>query len=662
MTALPFTLNSCLQIRPFDQWCAQILALRMQPSVLEEKDQIEQEQQENEATAKRNTERIASIEDKMALKELKTLMDAPKPQPRARPIQKKTKLTIEDDDEIAEGTIESKDNEMMDVATDDNNGNEDLIESDDESIDVQPRKKHLQKMAYCKAVQDVRSANNKGGVNHNESSQDPEESHQSVITQLWHLLLTETTLSHLDLLNCFSVDVSAIKDDFAGMGKPRTGLKNLWQASCSGLKAFMQFLECPHTHPGPSLTPTTNGQGNLQEPTTVFLDSNDSLECEATFTTTKKPGGRSTTSADIMEVRNSSLSPPPPVRHLATKKRTKSLSLPPPSMQPSRATARLDTTLISSLLTDIDFGDSSPSEDIILPSAPAAPKNNKRLTTSTNVTTSNQAPPSKRAKTDSHSKGVSSCCNGSGTNHQYQSDDLPEGCQDSNAWCRMFIPSVAHWAGGDVEPWGPDNSDLRETMQEIWDHIYQGRIQHEISQSGTVMKVAKQHLMEWRGGFGVTACSILTAFFAQDADFLDHVTHVDFSKSMLKQNQFIFRDNSGLIPKNWMGMWRSPFVLQTFASHLNFTFGYIEIPTLDTKNPSAQAAFALTVYCTLQLVVNGNMTFEIIQESCGKRKGAKTDDGDVWMPVIMKGKQYSFSMGPISVLSDNNFASIVEEA
>jgi hypothetical protein len=91
-------------------------------------DQIEQEQQENKVTAKRNTKRIASIEDKMALKELKTLMDAPKPRPHACPIQKKTKLTIEDDNKIAEGTIESKDDEMMDVATDDNNGNEDLIE------------------------------------------------------------------------------------------------------------------------------------------------------------------------------------------------------------------------------------------------------------------------------------------------------------------------------------------------------------------------------------------------------------------------------------------------------------------------------------------------------------------------------------------------------
>ncbi|KIK32533.1 hypothetical protein CY34DRAFT_18977 [Suillus luteus UH-Slu-Lm8-n1] len=117
-------------------------------------------------------------------------------------------------------------------------------------------------------------------------------------------------------------------------------------------------------HPAPPPTPSTNWQGNLQEPTTAFLDSDDdSLEREAAFKATKKPGGRSTTSADIVEVRDSSLSPPP-------------------STQPSRATARLDTTLVSSLSTDIDFGDSSPSEDIIPPSAPPAVKNNKRLTTS----------------------------------------------------------------------------------------------------------------------------------------------------------------------------------------------------------------------------------------------------------------------------------------
>ncbi|KAG2140489.1 uncharacterized protein EDB93DRAFT_1252766 [Suillus bovinus] len=430
------------------------------------------------------------------------------------------------------------------------------------------------------------------------------------------LLLTETTLSHLDLLNCFSMDVSAIKDDFSGMGKTKDWAERLAaskllrppslqahsqmsSATTSTAVSAISRVTTTSAHPAPPPTPSTNGQGNLQEPTTAFLDSDDdSLEREAAFKATKKPGGRSTTSADIVEVRDSSLSPPP-------------------SMQTSRATARLDIILISSLSMDIDFGDSSPSEDIIPPSAPPAAKNNKRLTTS----------------------GVSSHRDGSGTNHWYQNNDLPKGCQDGNAWCRVFIPSVAHWASGDVEPWGPDDSDLRETMQEMWDHIYWGRIQHEISRSGAVMKVAKQHLMEWRGGFGVAACSILTAFFAQDADLLDPVTHLDFSKAMLKQNRFIFRDNSGLIPKNWMGMWRSSFIPQTFAKS------------------SARAAFALAVTAN----------------HAGKCKGAKTDNGDVWMPVIVKGEQYSFSkpiwggmtlkfMGPISALSDDDFATIVEEA
>ncbi|KAG1908201.1 uncharacterized protein F5891DRAFT_1179716 [Suillus fuscotomentosus] len=528
--------------------------------VKEEKDQMEQEQQGNEAAAKCNTERIASIEDKMALKELKTLMDTPKPQPHARPIQKKTKLTIEDNDEIAEGTIESKDNEMMDVATDDNNGIEDFVESDDEGIEVQPRKKCVQKMAHHEAVQDVKSINNKGGVHHNKSSQYSE---LRITSDHDH-----TIAAHGDPKGKKVADVSAIKDNFAGMGKTKDWAEKLVASKLlrpQSLQAVSRVssvttstvilaiskMTSTSAHSGPPPTPTTNRQGNLQEPTTVFFDSNDSLERKVAFTATKKPSGRSTTSADIMEVQDSLLSPPPPIRRLATKKRTKSLSLPPSSMQPSRATARLDTTLISSLLMDINSGNSSPSEDIILPSASVEVKNNKSLTTS-----------------------------------------------------------------------------------------------------------AKQCLMEWCGGFGVAACSILTAFFAQDADFLDPVARVDFLKAMLKQNRFVFRDNSGLIPKNWMGMWRSPFVLQTFTSHLNFTFGCVEIPTLDTKNPSARAAFALTV-----TAISLDLDF-----NC-----AKTDDSDVWTPVIAKGEQYSFRkpiwggmtlkfMGLISALSDNDFASIVEEA
>ncbi|KAG1859703.1 hypothetical protein F4604DRAFT_1930681 [Suillus subluteus] len=182
---------------------------------------------------------------------------------------------------------------------------------------------------------------------------------------------------------------------------------------------------------------------------------------------------------------------------------------------------------------------------------------------------------------------------GVGTNHQYQNDNLPVGCQDDNTWCHVFIPTVAHWADGEVKPWGPSDEELREIMQDIWDTIY------------------------WTGE--------------------------DFSKAMLKYNQSIFKNNVGLIPKDWTGMWRSSFILQMFTSHLNFTFSHVEIPTLDTRNLSARAAFTLAVTALF-------ITFEIIQETCGKQKGAKMDDSDVWTPIIAK------------ALSNDDFASIVKEA
>ena len=86
----------------------------------------------------------------------------------------------------------------------------------------------------------------------------------------------------------------------------------------------------------------------------------------------------------------------------------------------------------------------------------------------------------------------------------------------------------------------------------------------------------------------------------------------DFSSAMLKNNRFIFNDNPGLVPKVsrkhdqavaslilstqvWRGMWKASFVLQTFASHLNFTHGRVEIPFLQTEQIGARAAFALAV-------------------------------------------------------------------
>ncbi|KAG2124207.1 hypothetical protein DEU56DRAFT_917080 [Suillus clintonianus] len=659
--------------------------------IQEDNDQAEHERQEKEAADQRTTEKIASIEDKKALKDLKILLHAPKPRPRARPVSKSkvSQPNIEDDEEIVEAA-EMGDVEMEDVAAGDNDGDKDFQPSEEENEEVQPRNKRVQKTAYREAVHAERSVNNTGiNMTHNQNSK------VDISDQ------ADPTARGDQKGKKGVVDVCAAKDDYAGMGKTKD-----WAEKLATSKLLRPQLESLRTeshrrvssittstavsriskvtsaraNPTGSPHPTNNVQGNLEEPTTAFLDEDDSLEREAAFKATKKPGARHTTSADILEVSDNSLSPPPlrPKKRSPIMARTESLSSPPPrappSTQPSRATARfIPTEPVTDLSTDIDFGES---EDTSPPPAPVSAKGTKRLTTSTGVSINSQPPPSKRAKTEPQSKSVTSRRDGSGANHRYQNDDLPERCQDGNTWRRVFIPTVAHWAGGEVEPWGPEDEDLRDAMQEIWNYIYRGKIQHEISRSGAVLKVAKQRLMEWRGGFGIAACSILTAFFAQDADFLDPAAREDFSRAMLKHNRFIFRDNSGLIPKDWTGMWRSPFVLQTFASHLNFTFGRVEVPNLDTESISARAAFALAVtavYRTLQLIIDGNLTFEVIQESRGKRKGAKTDGGDIWTPIITKGEQFAFSkpiwghmtvklMGPIVALSDNAFASIVGEA
>ncbi|KAG2060927.1 hypothetical protein BDR06DRAFT_966752 [Suillus hirtellus] len=395
------------------------------------------------------------------------------------------------------------------------------------------------------------------------------------------------------------LDICAAKDNYVRMGKTKDWAEKLATSN-------------PH--------PTNNVQGNLEEHTIAFLDEDDSLKYQAAFKATKKPGVRHTSSMDVLEFGKSEDTPPPPapVSAKGTKCLTTSTKNPTLHHDGSGAVMLGPTLGGNECLFILVLGDigSYPLTPFLMP-----------LTTKPSSVVLN--PMVFRSGVQFSVPSVHlACC----TNHWYQNDDLPKGCQDGNTWCQVFIPTVAHWTSGEAEPWGPEDDNLRDTMQEMWNYIYQGKIQHEISRSGVIIKVAKQHLMKWHGGFSITACSILTAFFAQDTNFSDTAAHEDFSRAMLKHNWFIFRDNSGLIPKDWTGMWRSPFILQTFTSHLNFTFGCVEVPDLNTENISAWAAFALAVtavYHTLQLIIDGNITFKVVQESCGKRKGMKTNGGDI---------------------------------
>ncbi|KAG1869707.1 hypothetical protein C8R48DRAFT_771096 [Suillus tomentosus] len=667
--------------------------------IQEDNDHIEREQQEREAAVQCNAERIAAIEDQRALNDLKIIMDPPRPRPRARPVSKAKKpvgIAEEEDieimDTVDEDGVQPVEHDPEEGQTHHNDAETDhIMSSDEEPAEVQPRRKRVQKMAHREAVQVARLANNAAGVN-----QKKDQYTRDVEARV-------TSKGDQKGKKGVAANVGMEKDDYSGISKTKDwaeklatskllrpsvshSIRTLTHTRVSSLATSTAVSKITHgslasTNPGPPPTPARSVKESDLSP----LDDDDSLEREAAYQASKKiqagDSARRTTS-DVVKV--SSLSSPhtshpvcAPSQQIA---RTESLSSPPPCTQPSRTTARIPCRpeLMSDLSMELYEPDNTEEGEDEVPSAPVAGKGIKCLATSTDVgINSHHAPASKRAKTESHTTSVTSRHDASGANNRYQNDDLPDGCQHNNTWRRVFIPTVAHWAGGDVEPWGPGDHELRDVMQNIWDHIYKGRIEHKISSSGAVLKVAKQRLMEWRGGFGVAACSILTAFFAQDTDFLDPEACKEFSRAMLKQNRFIFRDNAGLTPKAWTGMWRASFVLQTFASHLNFTYSHVGIPDLDTEAIGVRAAFALAVTAVcriLQLVVDGNITFDIVSETRSKcTKATKTGDGDIWTSVIKKGEHFAFSkpvwgpmtqkfMQPIMALPNEDFASIVQEA
>ncbi|KAG1854432.1 hypothetical protein DFJ58DRAFT_841352 [Suillus subalutaceus] len=509
--------------------------------IQEDNNRIKHEQQEQEAAAQRNANRIAAIEDQRALKDLKIIMDPPRPRPQARPVSKVKKLVsiaeeedVEIMDAVDEDDVQPVDGNPEEVQTHHNNIETDhVMSSSEELAEVQPRRKHVQKMAHREAVQVVRLVDN-AGVNQKKNQRDVEARVMLIGDQKWK--------------KGAAADVGMVKNDYAGIRKTKDWAEKL----------------------------TTS---NVRESDTSLLDDDDSLEHEATHNAIKKTqtgDSARCTASDVVKV--SSLSSPHTSR-------------------PANNTEEAEDKA---------------------PSAPVAGKGIKHLTTSHN-----------------------------------------------NTWRRVFIPTVAHRAGRDIEPWGPDDHELRDIMQDIWNHIYKGKIEHEISSSGAVLKVFEDqtasHGMAQCGDKKWLGCSgskkesgegtPSQVFFAQDTVFLDPEACKEFSQAMLKQNHFIFRDNAGLAPKGWTGMWRASFILQMFASHLNFTHGHVEIPNLHTKGISARAAFtlAVTAVCRILQLVRHLDT------------------------IIKKGKEFAFSkpvlgpmtqkfMQPIMALPDEDFTSIVQEA
>ncbi|KAG8213917.1 hypothetical protein J3R82DRAFT_10662 [Butyriboletus roseoflavus] len=215
----------------------------------------------------------------------------------------------------------------------------------------------------------------------------------------------------------------------------------------------------------------------------------------------------------------------------------------------------------------------------------------------------------------------------------------------NNLWRCVFVSTLTHFGATYKDPWFIPDTEFTSALQVVWNAVYKD-IKHNPIVGGPVYYVAfiqqtKQNLNDWRAGFAAAAIIVLTTFFATDADF-------NGPESRIYENQ-------GLDKKNWSGLWRAPFILQTFAHHFNFIQGHIEITEFGTGLPQTALALSCAAVCrALTLVANNNITFV------------------GWLATTQKGSQFEFNenvwgsmtrrfLQPIAQLSDDQFSLVVHE-
>ncbi|KAI6017378.1 hypothetical protein PISMIDRAFT_28840 [Pisolithus microcarpus 441] len=127
---------------------------------------------------------------------------------------------------------------------------------------------------------------------------------------------------------------------------------------------------------------------------------------------------------------------------------------------------------------------------------------------------------------------------------------------------------------------------------------------------------------------------------------------------MLKRNHFLFSQNRGTDNMTWSGLWRAPFMLQTFVlehslhtvHHFNFIQGQMEVPALNGKlaGPCTALALSCTAVCqTLTLVAENHITFK------------SSNSTSMWTAIILKVTRCYLE--PIKGLSNKNFALVVDD-
>ncbi|KAG1888050.1 hypothetical protein F4604DRAFT_1915951 [Suillus subluteus] len=620
---------------------------RTSAQVQEDNARLQREKQEREAKTHKGIAKVAAVQDKLAVQEQKATVAR---KPRPRPIGKTAAATTAT--EMALPPSQAKVTGPKRGAAAKVAEAEDLDEvGDSGEANAQKKRKRVQKTTHHDAVGAVRGAVS-ADTDKNNDVTDGITVLSSRASDAGPKGNTATGLKDAAYKGSVSVWAHGVKN-------PKTSTLSQFPrsethpTSTSGISAPTQFTKVTtiSSATAPPITPESSEIDDDVHIVGSLLDEDDKperLAAHALANVKKQPSSLHTAlgAVDVVEVRDSSLTPPPP--------------------PPSQYQFTHSESLPSSVAGDVVMDDTeAESEDVMVvdsvEASPVIATGSKRVTSKTNVDVFDDldVPPKKRVKKEpidipekKATAAEKKVTTGEVLRVKHKNSDLPAGCQDGNAWRGLLIPTIAHAAGGDdVHPWLVEDDALILILTKAWKTVYAKNptlIDHSIVPGDAVYYVAKQRLSEWRGGFGSAAVMMITSLMAADPLYESEDNRAGFADFWLADNKFLFLDVDSDNKKEWSGMWQSTFVLQTFAAHLNYTQGCVPVPELNSEEPVLRTALSLSaaaVKRALILLANKEMTFKIkTTTSKGKkkpsRKGKASAAETEWVAVI--GKNESF--------------------
>ncbi|EGN97726.1 hypothetical protein SERLA73DRAFT_75373 [Serpula lacrymans var. lacrymans S7.3] len=177
-----------------------------------------------------------------------------------------------------------------------------------------------------------------------------------------------------------------------------------------------------------------------------------------------------------------------------------------------------------------------------------------------------------------------------------KNSNLPQGCLQGNRWRSVFIPTYEKLLGTTENPWMASDHKSLEAIQATWNTVYPD-IKYRATLNDAVCHVHLHSLNEntaWPTCIrmacnGATAYAMVDQLFESEPDFSTYEARQEFSKSMVSDLAFLYA-NLGDKISDYRGVFRSPFILQTFASHLNSINGAINVEALRAPGTHEQSS------------------------------------------------------------------------